>query len=55
MGWILKVSKKETLALLMKIDEGKSELDKKRLEKNSATPKSRGIGKNKLKKSEVQS
>ncbi|KAH0651271.1 hypothetical protein KY284_031183 [Solanum tuberosum] len=40
---------KETLALLMRIDERKSMLDNKGKEITTTTPKSRGIGKNKLK------
>ncbi|KAH0652783.1 hypothetical protein KY285_030335 [Solanum tuberosum] len=39
---------KETLALLMRIDERKAALDKKGQEKTTTTPKSRGIGKNEL-------
>ncbi|WMV20478.1 hypothetical protein MTR67_013863 [Solanum verrucosum] len=41
---------KETLALLMRIDGRKTELDNKRQGKAITTPKSRGIGKNELKK-----
>lgn len=41
--------KKETLTLLMKIDERKVELDKKGQEKTETTSKNRGIGKNELK------
>lgn len=40
---------KETLALLMKIDERKALLDKEWQGKAVSTPKSRGIGKNDLK------
>ncbi|KAH0746886.1 hypothetical protein KY285_008543 [Solanum tuberosum] len=40
---------KETLALLMRIDERKSMLDNKGKEITTTTPKSRGIGKNELK------
>lgn len=41
---------KETIELLMKMDEKKSQLDKKGPGKPVSTPKSRGIGKNELKK-----
>lgn len=40
---------KETLALLMRIDERKSVLDKKGQAKTNSSPKSRGTGKNELK------
>ncbi|KAH0707307.1 hypothetical protein KY290_010453 [Solanum tuberosum] len=41
---------KETLALLMRINGRKTELDNKKQGKAITTPKSRGIGKNELKK-----
>lgn len=41
---------KETLALLMRIDERKTEIDNKKQGKAISTPKSRGIGKNELKR-----
>jgi len=40
---------RETIALLMKINERKTQLDKKGKGKAVITPKSRGIGKNELK------
>lgn len=48
-GVALEGYEKETLALLTKLDERKTEIERKSSNKASATPRSRGIGKNELK------